>query len=151
MTTAYRMPGRGGDHRPDDRQQRTIDEDHIVGGVLDDVADLLAEQPVIDGVQDPAGARHGQIQLDMPLAVPPERSNPGLMRNLQTIQHRRKTARPLTDLTPSRNRLPHGMARHHSLVPEIPLNPPEDQGKGQGSFLHQAVHPVGVPPRRETY
>ena len=56
---------RGGDLLVE-RQERAVDEDHLVLGVVDDVGQLIGEQPDVEGVQDPPGARRGEVQLEVP-------------------------------------------------------------------------------------
>ena len=42
--------------RPQHPEQRPLDEDHLVVGVVDDVDELLGEEPDVERVQHPAGA-----------------------------------------------------------------------------------------------
>ena len=56
-------------------EQRTVDEDDLVVGVVDDVRQLLREQTDVQGVQHPAGARSGEVELEVPGGVPGERRN----------------------------------------------------------------------------
>ena len=53
--------------------ERVIDEDHLVLGVVDDVGELLLEQADVERVQDRADTGDREIQLEMALVVPRER------------------------------------------------------------------------------
>ena len=55
------------------RHEGQVDEHHAVFGVIDDPADLLGEQPRIDGVVDRADAEDAVPGFQMPPGVPGER------------------------------------------------------------------------------
>ncbi len=59
----------------DERRKGEIEEDVFILGVIDDVDDLLGEEPRIDGVADRAHAGDGEIDLEMAEAVPGERAD----------------------------------------------------------------------------
>jgi hypothetical protein len=44
--------------------------------VVDDVGQLLGEQPQVEGVQHRAHRRHGEVRLEVLLGVPQERPDP---------------------------------------------------------------------------
>lgn len=60
----------------DQRREGHIEEQHPVLGVVDDVDDLLGEEPRVDGVHDRPGARHAEVQRQVAIAVPRECRDP---------------------------------------------------------------------------
>ena len=50
--------------------QRSIDQDHVVFRVIDHIAELLGEQPNVQGVEHRAHARYGKVGFEMLLVVP---------------------------------------------------------------------------------
>ena len=54
----------------DRRQEVEVDEEELILGVVDDVDDLLGEEPRVDGVADRAHAGDAVIELEMAVAVP---------------------------------------------------------------------------------
>ncbi len=56
-----------------ERHESGIEKQHAVRRVIDDVADLVLEQPRIDGVANRADAGDPVIELEMPISVPGER------------------------------------------------------------------------------
>ena len=72
--------------RTDQRQQRRVDEQQSIRGVIDDELYLLREQSRIDRVQHGTHARHREIELEMPVIVPGERANPVARANASALQ-----------------------------------------------------------------
>ena len=68
------------------RGQGVVDHDDLVLGVVGHVRQLLGEQPDVEGVQDGAGARHGEVRLEV-LVVPHEGGDP-----LVAVDPRRRNA-----------------------------------------------------------
>jgi hypothetical protein len=58
------------------RDQRRVDDDHLVFGVPDDEHELLGEQPDVQRVQDGAHARHREVRDQVLRVVPHERADP---------------------------------------------------------------------------
>src|SRR5215471_15394099 len=58
------------------RSEGRVEEYDLVLGIIDDVKELIVEESGIDGVDDRSHARHRVVQLEMPMAVPGERSDP---------------------------------------------------------------------------
>ena len=94
MTTkcAHRLQLVG--QRREQRDQRPVDEDDLVLGVVGDVDELLGEQPDVEGVQHPAGARRGQVELQVARGVPAERADPAVRADAQRVEHRGEPAHP---------------------------------------------------------
>ena len=62
-------------HAGQQRDQRRVDDDHAVLGVVDDVDELLGEQPQVQRVQHRAHARHGEVGHQVLGVVPHERGD----------------------------------------------------------------------------
>jgi hypothetical protein len=56
--------------------ERAVDEDDAVAGVVDDVDDLLGEQADVQRVQDGAVGGDREVQLEVALRVPAEGRHP---------------------------------------------------------------------------
>ena len=86
----HQMPNRleRGQQRAQQRHQRVVEKDHLVFGMVHDVGDLFREQAQVDGVQHPARARGGEVQLEMTGGVPGEGADPAVGRDAQQIEHR---------------------------------------------------------------
>ena len=52
------------------RQQRAVDEDDLVLGVVDDIAQLVGKEADVERVADRTGARHGIVELQVLVVVP---------------------------------------------------------------------------------
>jgi hypothetical protein len=63
----------GRQERPQQLDQRAVDEDDLVLGVVDDVGELLGEQADVERVQHPAAAGRGEVELEVAGGVPGER------------------------------------------------------------------------------
>ena len=69
----------GGDpvgHRLHGGDEVLVHEQHRVLRVVDDIRELVGEEPDVDRVEDGPHARHGEIRLEVPVAVPPEGAHP---------------------------------------------------------------------------
>ncbi len=63
------------DERCDQGDEVGVHEQRLVTGVIDDVDDLVGEEPDVDGVAHPPAVRRGPIQLVMTVVVPGERAH----------------------------------------------------------------------------
>ena len=105
---------------PDEAGHRVVEEDHLVLAVIHDVGELLGEQPQIEGVGHPAGARRGEVELQMAGRVPGEGGHPSVITDAQVVQH---TAQAAGSFAPLAVRDPLDPGRgggHHLLVGEQP-------------------------------
>ena len=66
----------------EDRQQRSIAENHVILGVVDDVAELIFTEPQVQRMQNRPVGRHREIDLKMAMRVPAERPHPAASRHL---------------------------------------------------------------------
>ena len=73
-------------------EQRAVDEDHLVVGVVDDVRQLLGEQPDVQRVQHTPGARRGEVQLEVAGGVPGERGHPAVGGDAERVEHAAEAA-----------------------------------------------------------
>ena len=124
--------------RRQEREQRAVDEDHLVVGVVDDVRELLGEQADVQRVQHPAGARRGEVQLEVAGGVPGERRHPTVGGDPERVEHAAETACGSAQspyVTRSRRR-----RRASRLVREVLLRPVEEVGDRQRDVLHRALH-----------
>jgi hypothetical protein len=109
--------------------------------VVGDVDDLVGEQPDVERVQHPSGARHGQVELEVAGAVPAERGNPAVGRHAEGVDGGSKSADPHSPLRDRRARLAASAhAGDQRLVPEQLLGSVQDVGEDQRSVLHQPAH-----------
>ena len=126
--------------RPEQRQQRAVDEDDLVLGVVGDVDQLLGEQPDVERVQDATGARRGQVQLEVAGRVPAERRHPAVGAHAQGVEDGRQPAYPLGPVRDRRRRLAGRARGDDRLVPEVLLGPVEDVRQREGAVLHESEH-----------
>ena len=66
--------------------ERQVKENHLVVGMVDDVLELMLEQSRIDGMDDRLHAGYRVIELEVTVAIPGERSDPGSGRDAQPRQ-----------------------------------------------------------------
>src|SRR5207245_9935463 len=57
----------------EERQERVVDDEHAVLGVVHDVRELTRMQTRVDGVQDVAGERYSEVRLEVLVLVPAQR------------------------------------------------------------------------------
>ena len=122
------------------RQQRAVDEHDVVLGVVGDVDQLLGEQPDVERVQHPAGARGGEVELQVRGGVPAERGDPPVGRDAQRVQRRRQPAHPHGPVGHRRRDLALRRGRDDRLVAEQLLGTVEDVRQGQRPVLHESTH-----------
>ena len=83
----------------DQRHEHRIEEQPAILGVIDDVDDLLFEQPRIDRVADEAGAGHAVVDLEVPEVIPGQRGDaiaglqPSRASALASLRERAKASR----------------------------------------------------------
>ena len=80
--------------RREQAEQRAVDEDHLVVGVVDDVGELLGEQPDVQRVQHAPGARRGEVQLEVAGRVPRERRHAAVGGDAEVVEHAAEPAGP---------------------------------------------------------
>ena len=70
----------------DQRQEGLVDEQDLVLGVIEDVHQLLREQPGIDGMADQAGAGDTKIDFQVAIVIPGQGGGPVAMVQSQLQQ-----------------------------------------------------------------
>ena len=96
--------------------ERAVDDDDLVLGVVDDVGELLGEQPDVEGVQDRAHGRHGQVRLEVALVVPAERPHPVARTHPEPPERRRQLLGPAGHLGERRRPVAVGLDGDHLAV-----------------------------------
>ena len=73
--------------------------------MIDDVDDLVGEEPDVEGVQDAARARHREPELEVALGVPREGANPPVGADAPPTEGERLAMTTMTDPTHLTRRL----------------------------------------------
>ena len=126
--------------RGEQAEQRAVDEDHLVVGVVDDVGELLGEQADVERVQDPAGARRREVQLEVAGGVPRERADAPVGGDSQVVEDATELAGaggPFAVVHPLE---PGTGGGDDLLVRVVLLGPLEDVRNREWNVLHQALH-----------
>ena len=134
------------DERPEQADQRPVDEDHLVLGVVDDVDELLGEQPDVQRVQHPAGARDGEVELEVAGRVPGEGGHPAVVADAEVVEHAAEPAGALGPVAVGGALDAGGGGGDELLVEEQRLGPPEEVRQRERYVLHQTLH--GLVPLR---
>ena len=125
---------------PDQAGHRVVQEDHLVLGMVHDVAELLGEQSQVEGVGDPAGAWRGEVELQVAGGVPREGGHPTVLADAQVVQDAAESAGPLTPFGVADPFAPGRGGGHHLLVGEQAGGAVEDVDQRQRCVHHQAIH-----------
>ena len=129
----------------DQRQEGYVEEQNLVAGVVDDVGDLLGEEPRIDRVDDRAAARDGVIKLVVAVGVPGERAHAVLMADAKPDQRVGEPARPGRGLRIGVAPNPaFGQPADDLVLAVYGLRMPQDRGDDQGHVHHFSLH-LGLP------
>ena len=126
--------------RSEEPEQRAVDEDHLVVGVIDDVGELLGEQPDVERVQDSTGTRRGEVQLEVTGGVPRERADATVGGDPEVVEHAAELAGARCPLTVGGAFETGAGCRDDLLVRVVLLRPFEDVRDGERNVLHQALH-----------
>ncbi len=78
----------------DERQKRQVEEDQPVFRVVDDVRELVEEEPRVDRVDDRFHPRHGVVELEVAVPVPGERADALAGHDAEAAEGAREPARP---------------------------------------------------------
>ena len=125
--------------RQEHRQRRAVDEHDVVLGVVRDVDLLLGEQPDVERVQHAAGARGGEVELQVRRGVPHERPDASVGRDA-AVQRRGEPPHPHGPVRHRRRDLALRRGRDDRLVAEQLLGTVEDVRQGQRPVLHESAH-----------
>ena len=125
----------------DDRQERQIEEQAAVFGVIGDPRDLLGRKPRVDRVQDSALAGDGVIELHVAVAVPRESGNAIRHADAQRVQRIGELLGAYVKLA---IRVAMNVALHpprHDLnVAVMPVRVANKRRDQQRNILHQTKH-----------
>jgi len=123
------------------RAEAQVEKQHLVLGVIDDVADLLGRKPRVDRVQHHARAGHAVVELQMAPGVPRQGGDGRVAAELQRGERVGDLARPPGHAGPvgAMHRPLHAAA--DDLDPRMERFGMLDQrGDQQRPVLHQAKH-----------
>jgi len=122
------------------RHEHVVHEQDEVGGVVDDVGDLLGEEPDVHGVQDGAARRDAEVQLQVTVRVPGERAD--AVAGLHAERSQRVPQAPGAPVH-LRVRLalePARRAADDLTIRKQSRRPLEQRADRQGDVHHQAAH-----------
>ena len=122
------------------RDQRSVDDDDRVLGVVDDEGQLFGEEPDVERVQDGAHARDGEVGLHVRLVVPHERRHAVTGLHAEFAQRRGQLLGALGDLEERRLLDPVGRDGEDLLVGVHELAVADDAADEQWRVLHRALH-----------
>ena len=133
--------GDGADHGV----EAGLGEQHLVAGMIDDIADVVGVQARIDRVADRPHARRGIIDLQMSVAVHRQRADPVAGLDAQGLQRPHQPAGPALRVGPG---VPVNVALDilgdDFRCPMVPRRMLQHGGDHQRLRLHQSEH--GSPP-----
>jgi hypothetical protein len=123
------------------RQERHVEAQHLVFGMVRDPGDLVRVQPRVDGVQHTPRAARAKVDFQVTVAVPGERRHPVGEQQVHAIERVGDLARALGDVTP-------GVAvdvalhspGHYLGVAVVALGVVDQRRNQQRLVLHQAEH-----------
>jgi hypothetical protein len=113
--------GKRVEQRGEQRDDRAINKDHLVIGVVYDIGQLLREQPDVQRVQHSAGTWSGEIQLEVTRRIPGKRGDTPVSRNSQGVKRSRQLARPPSKIGVRRALNAIRSSGDDLLVPVVPL------------------------------
>jgi hypothetical protein len=133
--------------RLEHRDERVVDDQHRVLGVVDHVSDLIGEEPDVHGVEDRAHARHGQICLQVLRRIPGEGRNSVTGSNAESLQAAAETVGPVREIAIRDRAAPAVANAHHLACGVDAAHALEDQLQRQRMVvLHQAFeHDLWIP------
>jgi hypothetical protein len=126
--------------RPEELHQRAVDEDDLVLGVVDDVVELLGEEPDVERVQDAPAARRREVELEVARGVPGEGAHTGVVGEAELREDAAEAPRALRPLAVRRSLDAVCGRRGDLLLGKQPLCPVEQVRKRERVLGHQALH-----------
>src|SRR2546426_1278418 len=120
------------------RQERVVDDEHAVLGVVHDVREVTRMQTRVDGMQDVARERYSEVRLEMLVLVPAESRDAVTTPQAELLERDRELLRAGYE---GRVRIPVESlvwpAGDDRLVPKESLRSSEDERERQRVFHHQ--------------
>jgi hypothetical protein len=129
-----------GGHPGQERDDRGVDEDDPVLGVVGDVGQLLGEQPQVQRVEDGAHRRDGHVGLQVLLVVPGEGADPVALADPQAGQGSSQPVGPLGHLGEGGPPARLALECHHLALAEDAPAVAEDGRDREGEVLHGREH-----------
>ena len=128
-----------------ERQEGQVEEDQPVFRMVDDVRELVEEEPRVDRVDDRLHPRHRVIELEVAVPVPGERADALAWRNAEAAEGAREPARPGVGVAVrvAVNRS-FDRARHDFAVAMAAIRVPDERRDQQGTVHHQTEHGQGL-------
>ena len=131
-------PGQRRGQRLEQRHERLVDEDHLILGVVDDVGELIGEQPDVERVQHRPHTGNRHVELEVALVVPRERPDPIPVLDPQSPEHAGKSIDALGHLAEARaHRSLLGERRHLRGRVAVAHPPPRVLERERKVVLHQ--------------
>ena len=119
---------------------RPVAEDRLVAGMVDDVGELVCEQPHIERMEDPAAAGNTEVELQMVVGVPAEASDPRVRGNTERIERPTELATPGCPPAVGATAGAAGQTGHDLLARRELLGSFQEVRERQRPLLHQPVH-----------
>ncbi len=98
-----------------DTEQRLVDEDHLVLGVVDDVRQLIGEEPDVQRVQHATATGRGEVELEVTCRVPRKRGDASARGDTEGVEHAAQ---------PPGSRRPIAVGEHDPVRSRSPSPPP---------------------------
>ena len=122
------------------RNERGVDDDAAVLGVVDDVGQLLGREPDVEGVQHRAHGGNGEVRLEVALVVPAERADAVPRLDAQPGQGGGELLGPVATSVKVALRLPTFLDGDRRAVAVDLLAVAEDVSDQERGVLHGALH-----------
>ena len=122
-------------------EQRAVDEERAVGGVVDDVGQLVGVQARVERVHHRAAQRHGEVELQVAVLVPAERRDAVAGLDAERCEGVRELARAAREVGVAvAVDAAVGEAADELVVRELGRGALEEHGEREGMVVaHQAV------------
>ena len=117
-----------------------VDDDDLVLGVVDDVRQLVREEPQVQRVHHSAHTRNGEIRLEMLLRVPAERSDAVAGFDAESLQCGREPLCSVSYLCEGRAAVGPALEGGDFAIRIDGAAMTEDHADRQGEVLHRALH-----------
>src|SRR5262249_39133305 len=87
-----------GQHPSEQRDERAVDDDDVIFGMVGDVHQLLGEEPDVEGMENRAHSRHGEVGRYVLGVVPHKGADPLVASNTEASQRMSQPCGLLTEL-----------------------------------------------------
>ena len=128
------------EERREERQNRTVNENHFIVCVINDVRQLLGEKTDVERVEHPARARRCEVQLEVASCVPCKRCNATVGGDAQCVQRTGQLPGASSELGVCCPLEACPRRRNDLLVAVVLLGPVEDVIDRERYVLHKPLH-----------